>query len=153
MRKTAAALASTAAGLAAVLALHSVRQAVPLVGATAPPSSTSQRSSSRTTSTSTSPSSTQAGGRSRVLGASEQYGFGVLSVRVTATGHRIDNVSVATLQTAESYSQSLAQEAIPILRNEVLAAQSARVNAVSGATYTSEAYLYSLQSALDKLPQ
>ncbi len=60
-------------------------------------------------------------------------------------------VGVANLQTAESYSQSLAQQVIPILRNEVLAAQSAKVNVISGATYTSEAYLYSLQSALDQL--
>ena len=72
-------------------------------------------------------------------------------MKVTATGPHIDNVTIANLQTAESYSQYLAQQAIPILKKEVLAAQSAHVNGVSGATYTSEAYLYSLQSALDKL--
>jgi uncharacterized protein with FMN-binding domain len=44
----------------------------------------------------------------------------------------------------------LANRAIPVLRNEVLSAQSARIQAVSGATYTSEAYAQSVQAALDK---
>jgi uncharacterized protein with FMN-binding domain len=38
-----------------------------------------------------------------------------------------------------------------MLRNEVLAAQSANINAVSGATYTSQAYALSVQAALDKV--
>jgi uncharacterized protein with FMN-binding domain len=38
-----------------------------------------------------------------------------------------------------------------MLKSQVMAADSARINGVSGATYTSEAYAYSLQSALDKL--
>ena len=85
------------------------------------------------------------------VGANEQYGYGVLSVKVTLQGHRIVDVSVANLQTAEQYSQSIAQQVIPVLRQEVLAAQGVRVNAISGATYTTEAYLYSVQSALTKL--
>jgi len=85
------------------------------------------------------------------LGKSEQYGYGVLAVKVTERGGHITDVSVATLQTAEQYSQSLAQQVIPILRNEALSAQSAHINGISGATYTSEAYAYSLQSALDAL--
>jgi uncharacterized protein with FMN-binding domain len=72
-------------------------------------------------------------------------------VKVTVRGSHIVNVSVASLQTAEQYSQQLAQQVIPLLRNEVLSAQSARINAISGATYTSEAYATSLQSALDRL--
>ena len=68
-----------------------------------------------------------------------------------AAGHRIVDISVANLQTAEQYSQTIAQQVIPVLRQEVLAAQGVRVNAISGATYTTEAYLYSVQSALTKL--
>lgn len=67
------------------------------------------------------------------------------------SGGHITKAAVATLQTAETYSQQLAAQAIPILEREVLSAQSARINALSGATYTSEAYAYSVQSALDKL--
>jgi uncharacterized protein with FMN-binding domain len=40
---------------------------------------------------------------------------------------------------------------IPLLRNEILSAQSARISGISGATYTSEAYAYSVQAALDTL--
>jgi uncharacterized protein with FMN-binding domain len=85
------------------------------------------------------------------LGTSEQYGYGVLAVKVTVRGSRITDVSVARLQTAEQYSQRLAQQVIPVLRNEVLSAQSTHINGISGATYTSEAYAYSVQSALDLL--
>ena len=59
-------------------------------------------------------------------------------------------MSVPLLQTAEQFSQELADRAIPVLRHEVLAAQSARIQAVSGATYTSQAYAQSVQAALDK---
>jgi len=85
------------------------------------------------------------------LGSNEQYGYGTLAVRVTVRAGRITDVSMANLQTAEQYSQSLAQQVIPILRNEVLSAQSAHINGISGATYTSEAYAQSVQSALDHL--
>lgn len=87
----------------------------------------------------------------QVTGASEQYGYGMLAVRVTVQGSRIADVSVPTLQTAEPLSQQIADQAIPMLRSEVLSAQGAQINGVSGATYTSEAYAASLQSALDKL--
>ena len=44
----------------------------------------------------------------------------------------------------------ISNRAAPVLRSEVLAAQSARVQNVSGATYTTGGYLQSLQSALDQ---
>jgi uncharacterized protein with FMN-binding domain len=87
----------------------------------------------------------------QATGASEQYGYGVLAVRVTVHGSRITDISVPSLQTAEPLSQQIASEAIPMLRSEVLSVQSAQINGVSGATYTSEAYAASLQSALAKL--
>lgn len=84
-------------------------------------------------------------------GAAEQYGYGVLSVKVTVRGTKIVDVGIANLQTAESYSQQIAVEAVPYLRRQVLDAQGSRINGLSGATYTSEAYALSVQSALDKL--
>jgi uncharacterized protein with FMN-binding domain len=80
-----------------------------------------------------------------------QYGYGELAVKVTVRGGRIVAVAVPDIQTAEPYSQQLASQAIPMLRSEVLAAQNANIQGVSGATYTSQAYAQSLQSALDKL--
>lgn len=85
------------------------------------------------------------------VGASEQFGYGVLDVKVTVSGTRITNVSVPTLEVAEFTSQQICEQAIPLLRTEVLTAQSARIDGVSGATYTSEAYATSLQAALDAL--
>ncbi len=148
MRRLVAATVSAAAGLSGVLALHGGHPAV-LVGS-APPASVAPRR--QATSSSLGPTAPAGhGGTATAIGTVERYGYGFLSVRVTKKGGRIVEVSVARLQTAESYSQQLAQQVIPMLRNEVLAAQSAHVNTVSGATYTSEAYLYSLQSALDRL--
>ena len=51
----------------------------------------------------------------------------------------------------DPHSQSIDQVAIPELRQEAIAAQSAKIDGVSGASYTSAAYEQSLQSALDKL--
>ena len=85
------------------------------------------------------------------LGAEEQFNYGVLDVQVTVRGTRITDVSVPTLQVAEPTSQQICEQAIPMLRSEVLSAQSASINAVSGATFTSEAYAQSLQAALDQL--
>lgn len=87
----------------------------------------------------------------KATGTVEQYGYGELSVTVTVRGSQITDVSVPLLRTAEPYSQQLAQQVIPMLRSEVLAVHSVRINGVSGATYTSVAYAQSIQSALDKL--
>ena len=69
---------------------------------------------------------------------------------MSISGGRITGIAVPVLRTAEQYSQQLAAQVIPTLRSEVLAAQSTRINAVSGATYTSQAYALSVQAALDK---
>jgi len=60
-------------------------------------------------------------------------------------------VSTQGLQTAEQYSQQLADQVIPMLRSQVLHAQTANISGVSGATYTAQAYVTSLQAALDRL--
>ena len=148
VRKTTVAVASTAVGFVVVLAAH-ITGAKPLAAGPPPPPSTTPTTSSGTTTTG--PSTPPTVQLASAVGANEQYGYGVLSVKVTLRAHRIVDVTVANLQTAEQYSQSIAQQVIPVLRQEVLAAQGVRVNAISGATYTTEAYLYSVQSALTKL--
>lgn len=85
------------------------------------------------------------------MGKPEYYGYGEMAVKVTVVGTRIVGLQVASLRTAESYSQQLAQQALPILKTEVLQAQGTRISSLTGATYTTEAYAYSIQSALDKL--
>lgn len=148
MKRTPVVVTSIAAGFAAVVALHTPRPSVPLaVG----PSGTSPTSTTTPSSSPTTAPSAQPGALLSAVGTSEQYGYGVLSVKATVKGHHIVDVAVANLQTAESYSQQIAQYVIPMLRKEVLSAQSARVNIITGATYTCEAYLYSLQAALGRL--
>lgn len=149
MKRFATAVVSAAAGLGAVLGLHGSRSPAGSSHADAP------NHSHHTTATKHASSSN---GKARTtlrdgveVGTAYQYGYGILSVRVATRTGRIISLSTVGLRTAEPYSQSIAQQAIPILRNEVLSAQSANVATVSGATYTSEAYLYSIQSALDKL--
>jgi uncharacterized protein with FMN-binding domain len=97
------------------------------------------------------PGPAAAGGTHTLTGPTEQYGYGELAVRVTVDGSRITDVTVPVLQTAEQYSQNLAEQTIPELKSQVLAADSAGINGVSGATFTSRAYAESVQAALDKL--
>ncbi|HUZ20421.1 MAG TPA: FMN-binding protein [Acidimicrobiales bacterium] len=148
MRRGPAAVAASAAGLVGVVALHTMRPSAPLRTASAPP--TTARTASGQSAPPTTAAPTPVGAHSAV-GQAEQYGYGVLSVKVSVDGSRITGLTTVGLQTAEPYSQSLAQQVIPMLKSEILTAQSTHVNAISGATYTSEAYAYSAQSALDRL--
>lgn len=86
-----------------------------------------------------------------VTGPVVQTPFGAVQVRVTSHGRRITNVTAIRLPGDTGYSQLLSQTAAPRLRQEALAAQSAHIDAVSDATYTSDGYARSLQSALDEL--
>ena len=109
-------------------------------------SSSSSSSSSSTTSSSSSSGSYKDG---TYTGETVTERYGTVTVTVTVSGGKITDVQAATT-VHEQHSQRYVQAAVPTLRSEVLAAQSAEVNMVSGATFTSEAYLTSLQSALDQ---
>jgi uncharacterized protein with FMN-binding domain len=84
-------------------------------------------------------------------GQDVSFRYGDLEVKVTRVGTRITDVSVVRADVSDPHSQSIDQVAIPELRQEAISAQSARIDGVSGASYTSAAYEQSLQSALDKL--
>jgi uncharacterized protein with FMN-binding domain len=92
-----------------------------------------------------------AGTTRTVTGPVVQTPFGSVQVQATSHGRHITNVTAVRLPGDTGYSQLLSQTAGPRLRREALAAQSARIDAVSGATYTSDGYAQSLQSALDQL--
>ena len=76
--------------------------------------------------------------------------YGYVEVRATISGGRLVDVAPLVMPGDRSRSAYLAQRSAPILRKEALAAQSAAIDAVSGATYTSEGYAESLQAALDE---
>ena len=71
-------------------------------------------------------------------------------MQITVANGSITDVSALHLTDADGRSVQISNRAAPVLREEVLSAQSASVQMVSGATYTSEAYLASLQSAIDQ---
>jgi len=80
--------------------------------------------------------------------ASTQYG--PMQVAVTVAGTRITKVTVLQQTDRGAQSSQIDATAIPQLKSETLTVQSAKIDAVSGATYTSSGYEQSLQSALDK---
>lgn len=83
-------------------------------------------------------------------GAAEQTRYGDMQVKVTISGGQITDVTALQVTDNDPRSQQISARAVPVLHDEVLAAQSANVSTVSGATYTSDGYLASLQSALDQ---
>jgi uncharacterized protein with FMN-binding domain len=78
-----------------------------------------------------------------------QTRFGTVQVQITVKSGQITDVTALKLTDAEGRSVQISNYAAPILRDEVLQAQSANVQTVGGATVTSDAYLTSLQAALD----
>ena len=79
-----------------------------------------------------------------------QYVYGDIVVNATLRGGRILNVSVPQNDAVDGRSQMINSYAVPILEQEAVAAQGVNINVVSGATFTSDAFAQSLQSALSQ---
>lgn len=133
---------------------HSTGTGAPTGIGTAPPSSTPPSGNQPT---SGSPSSDQpssgtpggpSGGTRTVAGSAVDMPYGTVQVQATFSGQRIVDVTVLQAPT-DGRSGRIADNATPVLREEALQAQSAHLDTVSGATYTSEAYAQSLQAAID----
>ena len=97
----------------------------------------------------TGPSSPSAGAVT-TLGQAVQDQYGTIQVRIVTVGGRIRSVAFAKLVGDEELSDLINAQAGPLLLHRTLIAQSADIDTVSGATYTSDGYRQSLQSALDK---
>ncbi|KUN37071.1 FMN-binding protein [Streptomyces longwoodensis] len=96
------------------------------------------------------PASQSGGGAARtVTGAVAQTQYGPVQVRVTVSGGRITAAQAVQAPKGGESDQKTAL-AVPRLNREAVAAGSADIDSVSGATYTSEGYKKSLQSALDR---
>jgi uncharacterized protein with FMN-binding domain len=72
------------------------------------------------------------------------------SLQITLTGGKLTAVEVLQVPGDNPKDQQINDYAVPVLKQETLTAQSASIDSVSGATYTSDGYITSLQSALDK---
>jgi uncharacterized protein with FMN-binding domain len=78
-----------------------------------------------------------------------QTRFGNVQVQISVSGGKITEVTALQLTDEDRRSVAISNRAAPLLRSEVLQAQSANVQTISGATITSDAYLSSLQAAID----
>lgn len=76
--------------------------------------------------------------------------YGPVQLQVTFSGKKISSINVLEYPTESFRDQQINSYALPILNQEAMAAQSAHIDVVSGATYTSDGYAQSLQSAIDK---
>lgn len=76
--------------------------------------------------------------------------YGAVQVEITVSGGRITGSGVTQVPWSDHKDQEINSYAVPILNDEAVQAQSAEIDMVSGATYTSEGYIQSLQSAIDR---
>jgi uncharacterized protein with FMN-binding domain len=83
-------------------------------------------------------------------GSAIQTRYGTVQVQITVASGKITNVQMIQYPSSDPHSSQVSQSALPTLISETLQAQSAQINAVSGASYTSQGYVQSLQSALDQ---
>jgi uncharacterized protein with FMN-binding domain len=139
MRRSPIVITATIAGTAGVLAFHAHTPAV------------QPATASSTVSSSASPTSSAASAAGSATGDAVDTQYGAAQVRVTVENGKITKVEALQLQGNEPRSVEISSSAAPVLQQEVLAAQTADVDAVSGATFTSASYTQSVQSALDKL--
>lgn len=151
MKRAVSALAATVIGVVWLVTFKVTPIPVDAVTATAQP--TRGPSSATTT-----PARTAAPAPSTAAGAPAANGtftgsvvrtvYGDVQVRISVSGQKVTDVQAVTLPTDRARSAAISQYSAPILRTEAIQAQSARIDIISGATYTSIAYGRSLQSAL-----
>jgi len=110
----------------------------------------SDGTSSGTASSGTASSGTATTGSTTVTGDTTSTRWGPVQVELTVANGSITDVSVLQYPNGNGKDQQINARALPVLIQETLDAQNANIDMVSGATVTSEGYLQSLQSALDK---
>jgi uncharacterized protein with FMN-binding domain len=161
MRRVIFAVAGTVAGLVALLSFKSHSPTVP-VAATSGTGGGSSSSSSSSTSTSTTtttvpgefPEGSLAGkltpGETAVTGHVANTVYGPVQIQLVVKSGKIVKVAVLQQPMNTIHDIQIGEFAFPRLISETLAAQNAKIDTVSGASYTSAGYISSLQSAVDQ---
>ncbi|MEU2786084.1 MULTISPECIES: FMN-binding protein [Streptomyces] len=143
--------ASSVAGLVLLLSLKPHHTTLPTLAGTGPGVATSSPAPGSGRAGHPTPSSgAGAGATGTFTGAVEQTPYGPVQVAVTLSHGRVAEVRALQTPGGDARSRAIADYAVPTLTREALGAQSADIQAVSGASYTSEGYMRSLQSALDQ---
>ncbi|MET7381845.1 FMN-binding protein [Streptomyces sp. NPDC005526] len=152
LRRVVLASAATVSGLVMLLSLkpHTPPQ---IAAAPAPAASSGSGATAGSDGSGSSSGGSSSGGRSTgtktTTGDTVQTRWGPVQVRITVRNGKITDVTAVSYPSENPRDQEINGYAIPQLRRQALAAQSARIDGVSGATYTSDGYRQSLQSALD----
>jgi uncharacterized protein with FMN-binding domain len=151
MRRVILAIVSTAAALVFLLSFktHStsaLATSTPSASASPTPSSTASPSSAASSSTGSSASSAT----KTVTGNVVQTIYGPIEVKITVKNGKVTAAEAVEYPNQDPRDAQINSYAIPALNSEAVTAGSAKIDSVSGATYTSNGYITSLQSALDK---
>jgi len=157
MRRVILAVTGTIAGLVALLSFKSHDPTLPVAATsgTGGGSSTSSSSSSSSSSPATVPGEFRsvAGpltqGETEITGHAASTVYGPVQIQLVVKNSKIVKVAVLQQPMNTIHDIQIGEFAFPRLISETLAAQSAKIDAVSGASYTSAGYVSSLQSALD----
>jgi uncharacterized protein with FMN-binding domain len=159
VRKIVIALAGTVSGLIMLFSYHTSLAGAGALTApastgvsttTSPSTGSSSGSSSSGSSSSGSSSSGSSSGSTTVTGDTAQTRWGPVQVQITVSGGTITDVTAVQYPNGNGRDQQINSYALPVLAKEVVAAQSADIDHVSGATVTSDGYVQSLQSAIDQ---
>jgi uncharacterized protein with FMN-binding domain len=155
MRRSPIVLGATIAGTAGILAFHPHAATLTTASATVTSSGTSKSATNAAAGggagSGSGSSGTSTNGSGTATGDAVATQYGNVQVRVTVRNGKIVDVEGLQLTGNDPRSAQISGYAAPVLQQEALTKQSADVDAVSGATYTSAGYVQSLQSALDKL--
>jgi uncharacterized protein with FMN-binding domain len=136
-------ITATAAGFAATLGFHAHK---PEVATAVTPAATA--TATATPSGTATPTATA--GTKTVTSDAVGTRYGNVQLKVTISGGKITGITPLELPQTDPKSYAISSYAAPLLRQSALSKQSADIDLVSGATYTSEGYKSALQSALDK---
>ncbi|MEU5098881.1 FMN-binding protein [Streptomyces sp. NPDC020996] len=152
LRRIVLAGAATVSGMVLLLSMKPHTSAETAVAVPAPSSSSSVSggsSGSGSSGGSSGSSGSTTSGTKTVTGDTVQTRWGPVQVRITLKNGKLTEVEAIAYPSDNPRDQEINSYALPQLRREALAAQSANIDTVSGATYTSDGYRQSLQSALD----
>jgi len=128
-------------------ALSSAHATTTTPSATPTPSASSTPA---TTPTSSAAAPAPAATTKTVTGTAVDTRYGPVQVKVTFEGTKITAIDAIQYPTESGRDQEINSQAIPMLQQEAMSSQSAKIDTISGATYTSEGYIQSLQSAIDQ---
>jgi len=117
---------------------------------TSPAAATSDASTPATSSESSKPNTSPPSKITTYTGSVAQTRWGPVQVKITVQGGKITNVTVLQQPDGNQRDAEINSQALPILIDETVKAQSANIDMVSGATVTSDGYVRSLQAALDE---